>query len=220
MVSKPTVFSQYIAKSLPLPENQILLKMNHLEAIDRDIAAGINYSEIARKIYLSYPAKAFSEKEDIQYEISNDIARYFHVPLRSVQIAGSAKTGRSFHKNKDFTPGISDLDMAIIDMHLYTDLMEYVHNFTRGYNERIHFPIQNGQSTYDEYIAYLNKGIFRPTLMPYSERRAEISSYFGLLSKAYTSLFKSISAVVYLSEAFFENKQRSAIKLHAERDIL
>jgi hypothetical protein len=194
--------------------------MNHLEAIDRDSAAGINYSEIARKIYLSYPTKAFSEKEDIQYEILNDIARYFHVPLRSVQIAGSAKTGRSFHKQMDFTPGISDLDVAIIDMQLYTDLMEHVHNFTEGYYDRTRFPIRDGQSTHRNYIANLNKGIFRPALMPYSERRAEIISYFGLLSKAYTGLFKSISAVVYLSETFFQNKQRSAVQLHAERDFL
>ena len=194
--------------------------MNHLEAIDRDTAAGIKYTDIARKIYLSYPTKAFCEKEDIQYEIMNNIARYFHVPLRSIQVTGSAKTGRSFHKKKDFTPGISDLDVAIIDMHLYTDLMEYVHNFTKGYSNRTRFPIRDGLSTYAEYIAYLNRGIFRPALMPYSDRRTDIDSYFGLLSKAHTGLFKSISAVVYLSETFFENKQRSAIKLHAERDNL
>ncbi len=32
----------------------------------------------------------------------------------SVQIAGSAKTGKSFYKNRDFIHGASDLDMGVI----------------------------------------------------------------------------------------------------------
>lgn len=188
--------------------------MNHLEAINAGAAAGQNYVDIARKIFLVYPTKVFVGNEEQQYVITNEIARQFDVPITSIQVAGSGKTGRSFFQQRDFVPGESDLDIAIIDARLFSKYMEIVYAETRGYTVKTGFRIRNGISTFDEYLAYLTKGIFRPDLMPAGKEKASITNFFGLLSRSHTDLFKDINAAIYLSELFFESKQRSAIKNH------
>jgi hypothetical protein len=73
---------------------------------------------------------------------------------------------------------------------------------------------------YEEYIQYLARGIFRPDLMPAGPDRAAWHNFFGKLSDKHSDVFKSISASVYLSQAVFEQKQRSAIKNYqADRPI-
>ena len=134
----------------------------------------------------------------------------------SIQIAGSAKTGRSFHKQRDFIPGDSDLDVAIIDASLFQNYMEAIFKETKGHSVRTGFQIRDGQSTADEYIAYLTKGIFRADLMPSGEARKNWNKFFGLLSARHGDLFKSINAGIYFSQLFFENKQRSIINNYIE----
>jgi hypothetical protein len=191
--------------------------MDHLEAIDAGVAAGIPYHEIARKVFLVYPTKVFVGNEERAYSIANKIALHFDVPLTSVQVAGSAKTGRSFFQQRDFIAGTSDLDIAIIDPRLFVKYMGIVFKQTKAYNNQTGFPIRGGRSAFDEYIIYLTKGIFRPDLMPASPAKADLLDFFGRLSQECTDLFSNINAAIYLSELFFENKQRSAIKHHADR---
>ena len=96
-----------------------ITSMDHLEAIDAGLTAKQPYNEIARKVFLTYPTKAFVGNEERQYEILNSVAEYFRVPITSIQVAGSAKLGQSVHKKTAFIPGQSDLDLAIIDSHLF-----------------------------------------------------------------------------------------------------
>ncbi len=186
--------------------------MDHIESIESGIKEKMPYNEIVRKVYLVYPTKALIGNEDRQYMILNDISCYFSIPIMSVQIAGSAKTGKSFYQNRDFIPGVSDLDIAIIDSSLFAYYMELVFTLTKGYSDRPKFPIKEGRSTVDEYLSYLSKGIFRPDLMPTCRERAEWNNFFGKLSDKHSDLFKSVNAGIYMSQAFFENKQRTAIK--------
>lgn len=190
--------------------------MNHLEAINASAEAGQSYIDIARKIFLVYPTKVFIGNEEQQYAITNEIARHFDVPITSIQVAGSAKTGRSIFQQRDFIPGVSDLDVAIIDQRLFSKYMEIVYAETRGYTDKTRFSIRSGRSTFDEYLTYITKGIFRPDLMPAGQEKASITNFFGLLSRNHTDLFKDINAAIYLSESFFESKQRSAIKNHID----
>lgn len=189
-----------------------LNNMDHIESIEIGLKEHKPYNEIVRKVYLAYPTKAFIGDEERQFHILNDISSHFSIPIMSVQVAGSAKIGKSFHKKTDFIPGDSDLDVAIIDSNLFRKYMEMVFDVTKGYSDRTRFPIKSGQSTADEYIAYIAKGIFRADLMPSCEARAEWSKFFGQLSIKHGDLFKSINAGIYISQMFFENKQRSAIK--------
>ena len=186
--------------------------MNHIESIEAGLKDKKPYNEIVRKVYLAYPTKALIGDEERQYQILNDISCFFNVPIMSIQVAGSAKTGRSFHKQKDFEPRNSDLDIAIIDPGLYQKYMETIFSVTKGYSDNTGFSIRNGKSTFEEYLSYLTRGIFRADLMPTCEARKAWNQFFGQLSQEHGDLFKSINAGIYMSQLFFENKQRSAIK--------
>ncbi|WP_406666447.1 hypothetical protein [Gallaecimonas sp. GXIMD1310] len=186
--------------------------MNHIESIEAGLKDKKPYNEIVRKVYLAYPTKAFVGDEERQYQILNDISCFFDVPIMSIQVAGSAKTGRSFHKKRDFEVRNSDLDIAIIDPILYQKYMENIFSVTKGYSDRTGFRVKDGKSTIEEYLSYLNKGIFRADLMPVCEARKKWNQFFGKLSQRHGDLFKSINAGIYMSQMFFENKQRSAIK--------
>lgn len=194
--------------------------MNHIESIEAGLAAHRPYNEIVRKVFLAYPTKAFVGEEERQYLILNEISVFFGVPIMSVQVAGSAKIGTSFHKRRDFDPGNSDLDIAIIDINLFQKYMEKIYTETKGYSDGTGFSMRDGQSVVDEYKTYLTKGIFRADLMPSGETRKQWNQFFGQLSGRHGDLFKSINAAIYLSQAFFEGKQRSAIKSYIDSKAL
>lgn len=183
--------------------------MNHIEAIDKGIKDNISYSKIIRKVYLCYPHYALIDKEDVQFEIFDSISKFFLIPYTAVQLAGSAKTGYSFHKKTAFKPKESDLDIAIIDPILFQRYVELVFEKTKGYTDRTHF---RDSSEADTYIQYITKGIFRIDLMPSCPERARIDGFFNDITRKNQYLFKSINAGIYMSQVFFEAKQRSAIK--------
>ena len=186
--------------------------MDHVDSIELGLKESKPYNEIVRKVYLAYPTKALIGDEERQYEIMNGISCHFSIPIMSVQVAGSAKTGKSFYKGTDFVVGGSDLDIAIIDSQLFHKYMELVFTVTKGYSDRTRFAIRNGRSTAHEYFAYLTKGIFRADLMPSCDARSDWNKFFGQLSRRHGDLFTSINAGIYVSQTFFESKQRSAIK--------
>lgn len=192
--------------------------MNHLAAIDNGIAKKISHEETVRKVYLSYPAYAFKNNEDLKYEIYNEVSVFFDIPFTSVQLTGSSQIGRSIHKKRDFTVAISDLDIAIIDFSLFIKYMEVVSRVTNGYREANKFPFdtKNGGTLKKQYLDYLGKGIFRPDLMPNCKERSEILDFFGRLSTKHSTVFKNINAGIYLTEFFFEKKQRSVIEMHSK----
>ena len=194
--------------------------MQHLEAIDAGLAASRSYNEIARKVFLTYPTSAFIGHEERQYEILNDVASYFRVPITCIHVAGSAKIGHSIHKKTAFVPGQSDLDLAVIDAPLFTCYLEIGLRLSKGYSDGTAFPSRDIGSTQDEYLRYLARGIFRPDLMPIGEERADWNNFFGQLSARHTTLFKSVSAAIYLSQSCFESKQRSAIRAHANKGVI
>jgi hypothetical protein len=190
--------------------------MNHIEAIEAGLDAGTPYHEIARKVYLTYPTKVFVGQEERQFAILNEIGSFFDVSITSVQVAGSAKTGRSFHQRQDFRPGDSDLDIAIIDTHLFTRYSEAAFRLSRGFSDQSVFPIRDGAPAYEEYARYLARGVFRPDLMPVGPERARIRNFFDQISAKHSDLFSSITGSFYMSQVFFENKQRSSIKSYVD----
>jgi len=196
------------------------MSMNHIESIEVGLKENKPHTEIVRKVYLAYPTKVLVGDEERQYKILNAISCFLKVPIMSIQIAGSAKTGRSFHKQKDFVPGDSDLDVAVIDAGLYQRYMEAIFLVTKGYADNSRFPLKNGKPVLDEYRSYLNRGIFRPDLMPSCEERKSWNAFFGKLSREHGDLFKSINACIYMSQAFFESKQRSAIKSYIDNRVV
>lgn len=184
-----------------------------MEAIELGLSASESHVEIARKLYLTYPTNVFVGNEEMQFDIFNKISQFFNIPITSVQVVGSAKTGHSFYKNQSFVKGISDLDIAIVDANLFVQYVDKVFQLTKGFSDRTGFHrFPDGSSSFQSYKEYLSKGIFRPDLMPSGILKAEWRSFFGRLSGKYSDTFKSINAGIYLSQTFFEQKQKQSIK--------
>lgn len=191
--------------------------MNHIEAIDAGLLVSKSYDEITRKVFLTYPTKAFVGAEEREFEILNAVSIYCEVPITCVQVVGSAKIGSSIHKNTKFTPGQSDLDLAIINDQLYLKFLEVGVRASRGYADGTVFQKKDGSSTRLEYLRYLGLGIFRPDLMPTGPEKAEWANFFGRLTDKHLDLFKKITCSVYLSQGCFEHKLKSVIKAHATK---
>lgn len=188
--------------------------MSYLEIIKKGASYG--RGELARKIYLSYPTFALIEYQEEQFEILNNISRHFKIPITSVQVSGSAKIGHSLTEKKDreFIPGTSDLDIAIIDANLYQKYVEIVFINTNRYSDKRNFATTDDAK---QYIKCVSQGIFRPDLMPKCDEKTQWKSFFGKLSRKHTTLFKSINAAIYMSETFFEYKQKSLIDDYLKR---
>lgn len=182
--------------------------MNHIESIEKSLKENLPYQEIARKIYLTYPTSALIGREEHQYEIVNEVSQFFRIPINHVQVCGSSKTGMSFHKRTVFTPKKSDLDIAIIDNGLFLQYTEKVFTLTKGFNDRTKFRTD----TFEKYINYLSRGIFRPDLMPTCLERVQWFEFFNNLSVRHSSYFKSINAGVYQTQLYFEYKQINNIR--------
>lgn len=194
--------------------------MEHLDAIDVGLAQRLDHGLIARKIFLTYPTKAFVGEEELQYAVLNEVSERWSVPISSIHVAGSAQIGVSLHKGTPFTAGKSDLDLAIIDSSLFIKYMEAVMTMTRGYSDMSRFPYVHGVSAASQYLQYLQKGMLMPGRIPPSPLRAEWDNFFGLLSSRNSTSFKSISGMIYLSERFFESKQRSVIKARSAAGVV
>lgn len=185
--------------------------MNHIESIEKSLKDRLSYNEIVRKIYLTYPTSALIDREEMQYEILNEISQHFMIPINHIQVCGSSKIGQSFHKVSTFTPKISDLDIAIIDPNLFLKYSELVFTITNGFQNLTKFTTTKG-SSFGSYTQYISKGIFRPDLMPSCPERANWFNFFNMLSLKHNDYFKSINAGIYNSQLFFEYKQLASIK--------
>lgn len=193
--------------------------MKHI-GIDTGISNGNTDTEIARKIFLSYPTSVFENKHEIEFDIKNKISQFFDIPITSVQVAGSAKLGYSYHKSKIFEIGESDLDIAIINTDLYLRYAMIAFQKTNGYTDLSHFKQQGtlgGVKVKDNFIKYLARGILRPDLLPNCEEKIDWFKFFNNLSSEYIKIFKNINAGIYCNEKFYEHKQSDVIKKYKNK---
>jgi hypothetical protein len=185
-------------------------------ALDKEIrgfiAEGDSDAEAARRLYLFNCSVVLEEHPKVGFRILNAISSHFKIPFRAICISGSSQVGYSYTKGKDFVPGDSDLDIAIVDSGLFQRYCEIVYSLTRGYTDLTKFPVKEGVSTAPEFKRYLCRGFFRPDLMPYGKPKQEWRTFFNDLSKDFLSLFKNINAGIFMSQTFFEGKQISTIR--------
>lgn len=187
-------------------------QLNHIDAIELSLRQRVPPNIIARKIFLSYPTAVFINNEDLEFEILNDIKDFFGIPFSSIKIVGSSKTQKSLHKENSFTPGVSDLDVAIIDSSLFLKYIEISYKATKGYTDLTKFRRKNGVAVYGEFFKYITKGIFRPDLMPRCIEGTDWKSFFSKISAKHIETFKSVNAGIYASEYVFEEKHSQLIE--------
>lgn len=181
-----------------------------------------NSGEMARKLFLSYPTCVFIDDHEVEFSIRDRVRKLYQVPLSSVQVIGSAKTGFSLVKKTEFKKGASDLDLAIIDPTMFAKIWEEAHEMSRGF-EATRFndlPDASGQivigSGQKRFLQYIQRGIISPDYLPQGEPRRRIIADFARVTQTYQDSFSKISAFFYSSEYFFQVKQTEAINKHWE----
>jgi hypothetical protein len=182
----------------------------HKNEVERCIRNNGDKLVTSRKIYLSYPTAVFVDEPDLEFEIKNQIADFFNVGIHCVQFTGSAKTGWSFHSEKEFEKGESDLDAAIISSENFIKYISIISSETNKYTNLSGFR-RNLQGV--SHADLLRDGIARHSLinlkyLPNGETRQRISKFFNRMTREYNELFREISVVIYATASCFENKQR------------
>ena len=175
------------------------------------VASSTSHHVIARRLFLYDFPTVFSNDQERGFNILNAVCEHFKLPFLSVKVVGSAQTGYSYFKGHDFTPGDSDLDLAIINSDLFQYYSEEIYWLTERYSNFSQFKRQQGVSPVQDFRNYLSAGQFRPDMMPEGKLKDDWFTFFNKLSNKHTEVFKSINAGIYLSERFFVMKNSSSI---------
>ncbi|MEH7442066.1 hypothetical protein V7201_06965 [Bacillus sp. JJ1122] len=190
----------------------------HTETLEKEWPQLTAKEDLVRKLYICYPTKAFLGKEDIGFQIFDEISNFFSIPFNQVQVVGSAKTGKSYFKFTEFIEGKSDLDIAIISPELYMRYVELSYKVTNGYRDQSLFNLnKKNVSNIHEFKKCITNGIFRPDLMPNCPQRKEWWTFFNKLSNKHHKLFKNINAGIYATQYFFEFKQIEGLDKYMNR---
>lgn len=186
------------------------------EILDSKIASMLQtstpYRAISRRLFLYDFNYVFSTNQERGFQISNAICERFKLRFSEVKVVGSAQVGYSYFSQRDFAPGDSDLDVALISHELFQIYSEDTYWMTTRYTDLSKFPRRSGVSTDRDFRDYLSAGFFRPDLMPECAKKSEWFRFFNLLSNKHSDLFKNINAGIYLSEAFFEMKNAAVVE--------
>lgn len=178
------------------------------------VAASSPHRFIARRLFLYDFAQVFKQHEDRGFQILNEICEKFKLPFSAVRVVGSAQTGYSYSKKRDFIAGKSDLDVAIVSSSLFQDYSQQIYWLTTRYSDETKFRRIDGVSVVQDFRNYLASGQFRPDLMPECSLKTEWFSFFNKLSNKHADLFGNINAGIYLSEGFFELKNSSIVQAY------
>lgn len=181
--------------------------MNNREDLSQQIKDRRTDIDIIKNFYIVRHTHSFFNKYEDAEIILTEVSNYLGVDISSILITGSAKLGFSLVSNTNFTPGKSDLDLAIVDSHLFARYFDRVLKETNGYLKKQLFMGDD----FKRYINLLGKGVFHPKYLPNIDMKRDSLSFFSKISSNYRDYYSSISVCIYLSETAFQNKQRSAL---------
>lgn len=195
--------------------------MDYKKILADNKTAKTSSGDMAKKLYLSFPTDVFRNAAEVEFEIINRVANQYRVPISSVHIIGSAKTGFSLIKGTQFKPSISDLDLAIVDSNCFKDIWEEAHLISNGFSaDRFQDPVVRGERNVgigqERFLSYIQRGIIAPEFLPTGRLRSEILQNNQRIGSNYTRLFGKISVFFYLSEFFFKIKLQETINKYWE----
>lgn len=188
------------------------IKENLEKVVRRRLSNKQSFMDVSCELYLYKFPEAFKNNEDVGFDILKEVSCFFGTPFSTIFVAGSAQLGYSSVNGKPFIAGDSDLDIAIISPTLYQHYFELVHHKTKSFTDLMKFRrTSNGEDPSEMFRSYLLKGMIRPDLFPDCKEKTDWLDFFGKLGNGHVKLFKTISAVIYLSEHFFKVKQLSTV---------
>lgn len=173
-----------------------------------------NVLERGYRLYFDEPSFSYRQKREIEFAIKMQLSEYFDTSFRSIAIAGSSHLGFSPYKGTDFTPGTSDLDIAIIDAELFQRIWRKVAHASRGFTDNTCF---RNFSNAEEASELLRERMSRRAMilsdgLPLSPEINKDRDFLNRLGQKYREMFASISVAFYINEYAFSWKQNSAIQ--------
>lgn len=201
--------------------------MSYGELLKADLISAMPIEQVFQKHIVDGKSYFFDKElnnKDLEYELRDDLARSLSISINEVIIVGSAKIGFSVKSHKfrpfdyDFTTTKnprkrSDIDIAIINKHIFDKICEEIFHLSRHFDERwieqnwaknYYYP--HGDDLYYKYVKYLSKGWLRPDYFPtlYLASRA----WKDECEKWHTKTKKrKISIGIYSSWVYFKHYQ-------------
>lgn len=168
----------------------------------------------ARRLYLDESSFAIGSKKNAEFEIKSRISQHFAVPFRAVVFCGSAHLGFSPHKDTEFTPGVSDLDVAIVSMEAFQRAWMTLNEATKALNDLSGFVFHKNPEATIENIRtmMIKRGLLHLSSMPTCKTFDSDRAFLDQLSKGHRRLFATIGVTSYMNEYAFCWKQTSAIQ--------
>ncbi len=196
---------------------------------------------IFHKHILNKAPYIFLEDPDKEHELAEIIKEYFNVDYKDFMIIGSAQMGYSLNPKKnyrDFTKN-SDIDIAIIDSKLFSDLKQELYSYTDGLNlewieTQIHQKPQRYINMKDidkeeqriiygnqfSYYKYMAKGWFRADYKPDEFEICRNGKEFSEFQRIiYDRFSRMVGLAIYESWFFFINyhvRNLDTLKLNME----
>lgn len=188
----------------------------------------------------------FLDDPDREHELAQIVKEYFNVDYKDLIIVGSAQLGYSLNPRKnyrDFSDS-SDIDLAIIDQKLFTELKQELYDYTDGLNmewretefhsdpvKYIHFKDLEKEKQRVIYAnqlffyKYLSKGWFRADFKPSEfEICRNGKAFVDFQRKIYEKFSRNIGLAIYESWFFFtsyhvRNLEKLKLNLGVDVDV-
>jgi len=167
--------------------------------------------ERSKRLFIAKRAVCFSGNEDKEFHLKQEVSRSFGVPYTSVSFSGSAQLGFSIRKETLFEPGVSDLDVACIDMQLFQKAWIDVIQTTRAFSDLTKFGKKKEEQIGWFKDRIVKRGMILVDEMPQSELSKQWRASQDQIGRKYAGLFSRVSVAIYLNEYAFCWKQNSSI---------
>ncbi|MEM9965077.1 MAG: hypothetical protein AAGC58_06995, partial [Asticcacaulis sp.] len=162
----------------------------------------------SRRLFLGEQAKVFTQDIDREFDIKSKVSNIFKIPHSSINFCGSAQLGFSVHKDRLFTPRVSDLDIACIDTQLFQNAWSDIIETTRAFTDKSSFTSEAKLLSFKDMI--VKRGMILVDQMPNSDLSLKWKDDQSVLSRENSSVFSKITFAIYLNEYAFCWKQDSA----------
>lgn len=169
---------------------------------------------VAKHEFLLDGAEYFKDKKELYFLVKKRISDAVSVDISEIRICGSAYWGKRYRDEAPFEPGVSDLDVALINPPIFCRCMAEVREATKNFSDQTVFPkISRDITTFDEFRDYaFRKGIIRTDLLPDTKTRRDMVAASDNISRDYLDHFEKITFFIYDSAVSFAVKQAGAVK--------
>ena len=120
--------------------------------------------EAASAAYLSFMPEYFKDKVYLFNSIRKKVSEKLLVDIHQIYVCGSTQFGFSYIKNKEFIPGESDLDLAIISASLFSRYYGAAIEATNGFTDLRKFKSNEQANLF--FTGISRHGMIRPNSLP------------------------------------------------------